>query len=127
MQLYVFIYFFVILFFVIHHKICVFNIFISFFVKVSKFWNRLLHCIKIVGIRSYSCPHFLYIFPHSDRIRSDTPYLSVFSSNAGKCGKNADQNNSEYRLFLRIVNQSETIRNCDKKLSVNCMNLIILC
>ena len=25
-----------------------------------------------------------------------TPYLSVFSPNAGKCGKNAEQNNSEY-------------------------------
>ena len=31
----------------------------------------------------------------------DTPYLSVFSPNAGKCGKNEDQNNSEYRHFLR--------------------------
>ena len=28
-------------------------------------------------------------------------YLSVFSPNAGKCGKNADQNNSEYGHFLR--------------------------
>ena len=27
-------------------------------------------------------------------------YLSVFSPNAGKCGKNADQNNSEYGHFL---------------------------
>ena len=26
-----------------------------------------------------------------------------FSPNAGKCGKNADQNNSEYGLFLRSV------------------------
>ena len=32
-----------------------------------------------------------------------TEYLSVFSPNAGKCGKNADQNNSEYGLFLRSV------------------------
>ena len=31
------------------------------------------------------------------------PYLSVFSPNAGKCGKNADQNNSEYGHFLRKV------------------------
>ena len=31
----------------------------------------------------------------------DTPYLSIFSQNAGKCGKNADQNNSEYGLFSR--------------------------
>ena len=28
-------------------------------------------------------------------------YLSVFSPNAGKCGKNVDQNNSEYGHFLR--------------------------
>ena len=27
-------------------------------------------------------------------------YLSVVSPNAGKCGKNADQNNSEYEHFL---------------------------
>ena len=27
-------------------------------------------------------------------------YLFVFSPNAGKCGKNPDQNNSEYVLFL---------------------------
>ena len=26
------------------------------------------------------------IFPHSDLIRRDTPYLSVFSPNAGKYG-----------------------------------------
>ena len=31
----------------------------------------------------------------------DTPCLSKFSPNAGKYGKNADQNNSEYRHFLR--------------------------
>ena len=30
-------------------------------------------------------------------------YLSVFYPNAGKWGKNADQNNSEYGLFLRRV------------------------
>ena len=29
--------------------------------------------------------------------------LSVFSPNAEKCGKNADQNNSEYGFFLRSV------------------------
>ena len=38
---------------------------------------------------------FFRMFPHSDWIRRDTEYLSVFSPNAGKCGKNADQNNSE--------------------------------
>ena len=30
-------------------------------------------------------------------------YLSVFSPNAGKCWKNADQNNSEYGILLRSV------------------------
>ena len=31
-------------------------------------------------------------------------YLSVFSPNVGKSEKNADQNNSEYGLFLRRAN-----------------------
>ena len=39
----------------------------------------------------YEClfPHFVKsvpIFPHSDWIRRNTPYLSLFSSNAGKYG-----------------------------------------
>ena len=55
----------------------------------------------------------LRISPHSVRIRentgkmrtritpnTDTLCLSVFSPNAGKCGKNADQNNSEYGHFF---------------------------
>ena len=33
-------------------------------------------------------------------------YLSLFSPNAGKYGKNADQNNSEYWHFLRSGKQS---------------------
>ena len=33
-----------------------------------------------------------------------TPYLSIFSPNTGKCGKNVDQNNSEYGYFLRSEN-----------------------
>ena len=60
-------------------------------------------CFKTVRIRSYSDPHFSRIFSHSDWIRRDTKYRSVFSPNAGKCGKNADQNNSEYELFLRTL------------------------
>ena len=59
------------------------------------------HCVKSVRIRSYSGPHFSRIFTHSDWIRKDTPSLSVFSLNSGKCEENADQNNSEYRHFLR--------------------------
>ena len=59
-----------------------------------------LHFVKRVRIRSYFDLHFSRIFPHSDWIRRDT-YLSVFSPNAGKCGKNVDQSNSEYGHFLR--------------------------
>ena len=47
------------------------------------------HCVKFVRTRSYSGPHFSYIFLHLDWIRRDTRYLSVFSPNAGKCEKNA--------------------------------------
>ena len=36
------------------------------------------------------------IFPHLDRMSTDTKYLSVFSPNAGKY----DQNNTEYIHFL---------------------------
>ena len=46
---------------------------------------------------------FSRIFPHSDWIRGDLEYLSVLSPNTGKSGKNADQNNSEYGIFLRSV------------------------
>ena len=61
------------------------------------------YCVKRVRIRSYSGPHFSRIFPHSDWIRRDTPYLSVLSSNVEKCGRYADQNNSEHGFFLRSV------------------------
>ena len=54
-----------------------------------------------MSIRSYSGLYFSHIFPHSDWKRRDTPYLSVFNLNVGKCGKIADQNNSEYGQFLR--------------------------
>ena len=60
-------------------------------------------CVKSVCIRSYSGQHFSRIFPHSDWIRRDTLYFSVFSANVGKCRKNTDQNNSEYGHFLRSV------------------------
>ena len=61
------------------------------------------HCVKSVRIRSYSGLHFSCIFPHSDWVRRDNPYLSVFSPNAGKCGKNADHNNSEYEHLFYAV------------------------
>ena len=65
-----------------------------------------MHCAKSVHIRSYSGPHFSRIFPHSEWIRRETKYLSVFSPNAGKCGKNADQNNSEYGHFIHSVDHN---------------------
>ena len=71
---------------------------------MESYANRIsFHCVKGVRIQSCSSPHFFRIFSHSDLIRRDLPYLSVFSPNAGKCGKNADQNNSEYEHFLRRV------------------------
>ena len=63
--------------------------------------NTERYCVKSVRIRSYPGPHFSRISQHSDWIWRDTPYLSVFSPNVGKCGKNEDQNNSQYRHFLR--------------------------
>ena len=56
-------------------------------------WMSEMHCVKSVRTRSCSVPRFSRIFLHSD--------LSVFSLNAGKCGKNVDQNNSKYGHFLR--------------------------
>ena len=38
---------------------------------------------------------------NTNRPRLDTPYLLVFSPNDATCGKNVDQNNFEYRHFLR--------------------------
>ena len=45
------------------------------------------------------------IFPYSDWIRKDMEYLPAFSPNAGKWGKNADQNNSEYGHLLPSESQ----------------------
>ena len=71
---------------------------------MESYANRIsFHCVKSVRIQSCSSPHFFRIFSHSELIRRDLPYLSVFSPNAGKFGKNADQNNSEYEHFLRRV------------------------
>ena len=40
------------------------------------------------------------IFPAFSCIRTEDGFLSVFNPNAGKYGKNTDQNNFEYRHFL---------------------------
>ena len=46
----------------------------------------LYDCVKSVQIRAFFCSVFsrIRIFPHSDWIRRDTEYLSVFSPNVGK-------------------------------------------
>ena len=86
-----------------------YSLFISFSISIFSLFKvdmktaslRKTHGVKGVRIRSYFGPHFSGIFRHSDLIRRNTQYLSVFGPNAGKSGKNADQNNSEYGLFLR--------------------------
>ena len=44
------------------------------------------HCVRSVRSQKESPfgVYLLRIFPHSDWVRGDTQYLSVFSSNAGK-------------------------------------------
>ena len=77
---------------------------------VSDF-NRFLHnawwfMMLFLSLRKktrYSELFWSAFFPHLDWIRRDTPYLSVFSPNAGKCGKTVEQNNSEYGHFFRSV------------------------
>ena len=59
--------------------------------------------VRIFPAFSHTRTEYGEIRSISDWIRRDTEYLSVFSPNAGKCGKNADRNNSEYGLFLRSV------------------------
>ena len=45
----------------------------------------------------------VHIFPAFSRIRTEYgEILSVFISNAGKCGKNTDQNNSKYGHFHAV-------------------------
>ena len=49
----------------------------------------------------------VHIFLVFSRIRTKYgEYLSVFSPNEGKCGKNVDQNNSHYGHFLRCDEKS---------------------
>ena len=55
-------------------------------------------------------------FPAFGLNTRDTEYLSVFSPKAGKSGKNADPNNSEYGLFLRSIYYSKTV--CGQKFNV---------
>ena len=58
--------------------------------------------------------------PSLDWIRRDTEYPSVFSPNAGKCGKNTDQNNSKYGHFLHSVSVSRSPLNCVSHIRFKC-------
>ena len=44
------------------------------------------------------------IFPHSDRIRRDTKYLSVFSPNAGKYGPEKTSYLDTFHAVLMVMN-----------------------
>ena len=83
------------------------------------------NCVKSLRIRSYSVRHFSHIFPHSDWIRRDTLHLSVFNSNAGKCGKNVDQNNSECGQFLRSAQYTYSYTKICSDLQ-NCIIVILV-
>ena len=70
-------------------------------------------CIKRARIRSSSGPHSSHIFPHSDWIRRDTEYFSVFSwmrENAGKMRTritpNTDSFHAVYCFILRLTELS---------------------
>ena len=62
--------------------------------------------LELLQVRK-KCPYselfWSAFFPHLAWIRRDTEYLSVFSPDLGKCGENADQNNSEYGHLLHCV------------------------
>ena len=57
-------------------------------------FRGIMYCVKSICIRSYSGPHF-------PRIRTECREIGVSLSIQSECGKNADQNNSEYGDFLR--------------------------
>ena len=71
----------------------------SCFLLVTRYFSLRKNCLYSELFWSAFFPYF----PHSDWIRRDTKYLFAFSPNAGKYGKNADQNNSEYGHILRSV------------------------
>ena len=59
-----------------------------------------VHCVKSVRIRSYSGPHFPVF-------RLNTKRYGVSLRIQSKCGKNADQNNSEFEHFLHCGNNQK--------------------
>ena len=74
-----------------HEWWCKFNPFhtTGFFKERLVVWNRLIGNRHRDTLRE-KCPYLEFFwsvfFPHSDWIRRDTPYLSLFSLNAGKSG-----------------------------------------
>ena len=74
------------------------HIFLNF-LSISVFSYRVRHTLRKKS--SYSELFCSAFFPDFPAFGLNTLYLSVFSPNAGKCGKNEEQNNSEYGLFLR--------------------------
>ena len=110
----------------VYHRLLMFSFVLFIFFKASLFiltttaQHMKFHGVKRVQIRSYSGPHFSRIFPHSDWILRDTyselfwstfsPDFPAFGLNTEryrvslrKSDENENQNNSEYRLFLRSV------------------------
>ena len=61
-------------------------------------------CLSLRKKCPYSELFWTAFFPHFPAFRLNTPYLSVFSSNAGKCRKKADQNNSETDSLYAVIN-----------------------
>ena len=76
-------------------------------------WNFSSHLWIIFWVNTFlnislrtKCPYselfWSAFFPHFPAFRLNTP-------NAGTCGKNADQNNSEYGHFLRSIYQKRSV------------------
>ena len=65
----------------------------------SNNFKIIIHCVKIVRIRSYSCPHF----PHLNWIRRDTPYHSIFSPNTGYYGPDQLRIRTIFTQWLTLI------------------------
>ena len=76
--------------------------------QLTGFYMRLTLALNGLNIlQRKKCPYsglfWSAFFPHFPAFGLNTPYLSAFRPNAGKCRKNGDQNNSEYGHFLHCV------------------------
>ena len=59
----------------------------------------------------------VYIFPHLDWIRRDTPYLSVFSPKAGKYGPELTPYLDTFHAVYELDTFIKNIQNCHCKLN----------